>query len=109
MASGYPREWAWPIDWGDERQWHRVGLDLRGADLRAVDLKELPLSCLQGSLKWNSFPDIIQEQRNNALIHLRGADLRRAHLEGAILAGVHLEQVELADAHLEYAYLIRAH
>lgn len=98
-----------PIDWSDEKQRDREGLDLRGADLRFVDLKELPLACLQGSLKWNSLPDITQEQRANALVLLQGADLRRAHLEGATLTSVHLELVELTRVHLEYANLIRAH
>src|SRR5438874_341253 len=46
-----------PVDWNIENQRGRSGLDVRGADLRFVDLKELPLACLQGSLKWRSLPD----------------------------------------------------
>src|SRR5438045_6849072 len=33
-----------PIDWSDENQRKRKGLDLRGADLREVDLSNLPLA-----------------------------------------------------------------
>ena len=32
-----------PVDWSDESQRARTGLDLRGADLRRVDLQNLPL------------------------------------------------------------------
>src|SRR5258706_12608495 len=32
------------VDWSDESQRNRKGLDLRGADLRQVDLSELPLA-----------------------------------------------------------------
>src|SRR5213080_1041176 len=98
-----------PIDWSDEKQRDREGLDLRGADLRFVDLKELPLACLRGSLKWHSLTEITQEQRALAIVLLEGADLRRSHLEGAILTSAHLERAELASVHLEYAYLLRAH
>lgn len=98
-----------PVDWNDESQRVREGLDLRGADLRLVDLQNLPLACLQGSLKWNAQPNITQEQRANALARLEGANLRRTHLEGAILAEVHLEHGDLTGAYLEHAYLLRTH
>jgi uncharacterized protein YjbI with pentapeptide repeats len=98
-----------PVDWNDESQRTREGLDLRGADLRLVGLQGLPLACLQGSLKWNAQPNITQEQRAQALVHLEGANLRRAHLEGAILAEAHLEQQDLNGVHLEHAYLLRTH
>src|SRR2546423_1374635 len=39
-----------PVDWSDEKQRQRRGLDLRGADLRQVDLQRLPLACLHGGL-----------------------------------------------------------
>ena len=98
-----------PVDWNDENQRAREGLDLRGADLRLVDLQNLPLACLQGSLKWNAQPNITQEQRANALANLERANLRRAHLEGAILAEVHLEHGDLTGVHLQQAYLLRTH
>ena len=37
-----------PVDWSDEAQRSREGLDLRGADLRRVDLRGLPLARLRG-------------------------------------------------------------
>src|SRR5438034_9347913 len=44
-----------PVDWSDEHQRERLGLDLRGADLRHVDLRNLPLARMLGGLsrkKW---------------------------------------------------------
>lgn len=47
-----------PIDWSDERQRERLGLDLRGADLRGIDLNHLPLARIQAGLAtrewWNA-------------------------------------------------------
>ena len=37
-----------PVDWSDQHQRKRYGIDLRGADLRQVDLRELPLARIQG-------------------------------------------------------------
>lgn len=98
-----------PVDWNDESQRAREGLDLRGADLRYVDLKNLPMARLRGALTWKEQPYLTEERRQEALILLEGADLKYAHLEGAILADVRLEKVDLRAAHLEYAYLIRTH
>src|SRR5260370_5935502 len=39
-----------PIDWSDERQRKRPGLDLRGADLRQLNLRNLPLALTRGGL-----------------------------------------------------------
>jgi hypothetical protein len=39
-----------PVDWSDENQRHRAGLDLRGANLIQADLERLPLSNLYGGL-----------------------------------------------------------
>jgi len=41
-----------PVDWSDEKQRNRKGLDLRGADLRYADLQKLPLARLRGALTW---------------------------------------------------------
>src|SRR5690242_16210568 len=39
-----------PVDWCDESQRGREGLDLRGADLHEVDLRKLPLARLRAIL-----------------------------------------------------------
>ncbi len=39
-----------PVDWYDEYQREREGLDLRGADLSKVDLSRLPLAAMQAGL-----------------------------------------------------------
>ena len=39
-----------PVDWSDESQRTRRGIDLRSADLRRVDLHGLPLASLVGGL-----------------------------------------------------------
>ncbi len=44
-----------PVDWSDEQQRERMGLDLRGAELRQMDLRNLPLTRMLGGLnreKW---------------------------------------------------------
>src|SRR2546426_12315345 len=49
-----------PVDWSDEHQRKREGLDLRGADLSYIDLSNLPLARLCGGLteiEWNPFID----------------------------------------------------
>ena len=43
-----------PVDWNDESQREREGLDLRGADLRSLDLSGLPLArTIAGGFYWN--------------------------------------------------------
>ena len=98
-----------PVDWTDEKQRNRKGLDLRGADLRYADLQKLPLARLRGALTWREAPDLTKEQRRAAEVLLEDANLKQTHLEGAILAGVHLEKADLGRTRLEGAYLIRAH
>ncbi len=39
-----------PVDWSDESQRSRNGLDLRGTDLRHIDLQQLPLTRLRCGL-----------------------------------------------------------
>ncbi len=70
-----------PVDWSDESQREREGLDLRAADLSRIDLRELPLACMRGGLTWEEWLHTTPEQRNLAGLHLEGTDLRRAHLE----------------------------
>ncbi len=98
-----------PIDWSDEQQHEREGLDLRGADLKQVDLRNLPLAGMYGGLTWYPSSSELPEQFDMAAVNLEGADLSGAHLEGACLRGVHLEKVRLSGVHLEDADLSRAH
>ena len=97
-----------PIDWSDEGQREREGLDLRGADLSRVDLHNLPLACTIADVTWNIYLDLTEEQHLMAALQLEGADLKGAHLEGARLEFAHLEGADLRNAHLEGALLGRA-
>jgi len=98
------------IDWSDENQRERQGLDLRGADLSDVDFHDLPLSCLHVGLTEEERPRIPQEQYNNmAGVCMNEARLRRAHLEGANLRKAHLAGANLSEAHLAGANLIEAY
>lgn len=94
-----------PVDWSDEHQQERLGLDLRGADLRQVNLQRLPLIRMRGGLHSYEWFEASAEQRNMAAIHLEGADLRWARLEGAHLRFAHLEGADLRFAHFERAHL----
>jgi len=51
----------------------------------------------------------IREAVDLSMLHLEGANLRKARLEEAYLAGAHLEGANLDGAHLEYAYLTGAY
>src|SRR5262249_53785871 len=84
-----------PVDWNDEAQRAREGLDLRGADLRGVDLRGLPLARMLGGLAGAT-----AEQLAQAAAHLEGADLREAHLDGADLRGARAEGADLRRASL---------
>jgi hypothetical protein len=97
------------VDWSDERQRQREGLDLRGADLSAVDLSGLPLAKLRGGLTEDEWRNAQAQHVESAALHLEGADVSGAHLEGAILEGAHLEEARLRDAYLERANLRFAH
>src|SRR5215469_3809655 len=69
-----------PINWDDEGERERVGLDLRGADLQGVDLRWLPLARIVGGLVGGT-----DEQAEQAAVHLEGAELTEADLRGADL------------------------
>jgi uncharacterized protein YjbI with pentapeptide repeats len=108
-----------PVDWSDERQRTRDGLDLRGADLRRADLRALPLARLRGGLLIEERRDTAHWQDEAAALHLEEAALSDTHLEGASLStaylrgvfgrGTHLEQARLDQAHLEQAEIPQAH
>jgi len=104
-----------PVDWSDEKQRNRKGLDLRGADLRGegekhfVDLTYLPLSQLIGTLSLDEWDNATEQKRSLAFVHLERSNLWRAHLEGAHLMEAHLEGADLSEAHLEEAHLWGAH
>jgi hypothetical protein len=92
-----------PIDWRDESQRERNGLDLRGADLCQIDLSNLPLARLRGGLTFDEWDDATEEQRKWSAILMNGANLTEAHLEGA-----NLREAELKGADLSFAKLERA-
>lgn len=94
-----------PVDWSDESQRARKGLDLRGADLSHVDLQNLPLACLIGDVTWREWPDLTEGQHIMARVLLKGADLKGAHLEGVNLEYADLEKADLRYTHLERANL----
>lgn len=98
-----------PVDWSDERQRQREGLDLRGADLSEADLSGLPLTKLRGGLTEDEWRNAQVHQVEAAALHLEGADVSGAYLQGAILEGAHLEESRLRDAYLEQANLRFAH
>jgi uncharacterized protein YjbI with pentapeptide repeats len=116
-----------PVDWNDESQHEREGLDLRGADLSRVNLQNLPLTGLRGGLNTNDRRDVTATERDMAAInleqanlskaqlqrvnlrraHLRGADLTWAQLQNADLRGAQLQRVNLSNADLSGTYLQR--
>jgi uncharacterized protein YjbI with pentapeptide repeats len=94
-----------PVDWSDEHEQERLGLDLRGADLRGVNLQRLPLIRLRGGLDSYEWHEASEAQREMAAIRLEEADLRWVRLEGAHLRWAHLERAVLGFAHLERTHL----
>jgi uncharacterized protein YjbI with pentapeptide repeats len=105
-----------PIDWNDESQRKRDGLDLRGAILNKSNLSGLPLACMLGGLgsstKVTSTGETIlttPDQRAKAAVHMEGTDLFKAHLEGANLSRGRLNRANIRDAHLKKAEFFYAH
>jgi uncharacterized protein YjbI with pentapeptide repeats len=120
-----------PVDWSDDDQRERRGLDLRGADLRGVSLQELPLSCsVFGLLLVLPNKAIAMINLENPLINLEDplpssgkselavpimmADEDKAqHSSFAGLVDVGYiateHDMDLAAAHLERANLTNAH
>lgn len=98
-----------PVDWSDESQRERRGLDLRGADLRRVNLHGLPLVDLSAGFNTDRWSPRHVALIQLAMTHLEEVDLSEAHLEGANLRWVHLEEADLRGVHLEGADLQYAH
>lgn len=92
-----------PIDWKDESQRKRDGLDLRGADLCQIDLSNLPLARLSGGLNFEEWNDATEEQRKWSAVLMNEANLTEAHLEGANLREAQLKGADLGFAKLERA------
>jgi uncharacterized protein YjbI with pentapeptide repeats len=93
------------VDWSDESQREREGLDVRGADLRGTDLSSLPLACLRGGLKRQEWRNATDEQRALAVVRLQGANLREARLQEANLREARLQEANLREAQLQRANL----
>ncbi|HLX57786.1 MAG TPA: hypothetical protein VKR83_12240 [Ktedonobacteraceae bacterium] len=72
-----------PVDWHDESQRDRDGLDLRGADLQKVNLRGLPLVCLIGGLTGSTWFYASPEQCEMAAVRMQGALLIETELAGA--------------------------
>lgn len=98
-----------PVDWSDERQHARVGLDLRGALLSGEDLSRLPLARTQFGLSAQERLAVRDVVGRAAAAQLVGVDFSAAHLEGASFYGAQMQQVNLSDADATAAYLSYAH
>jgi len=94
-----------PIDWSDERQRDRLGLDLRGADLRRIDLNHLPLARLRAGLATIEWWTATDQERKEAGAHLEEAILDWAHLEGASFRWAYLEGTHFFGAYMQESRL----
>jgi uncharacterized protein YjbI with pentapeptide repeats len=94
-----------PVDWTNEQERERAGLDVRYADLRQADLRHLPLTKLRGGLTSDEYGRATVEQQNMAGVLMERANLSGARLEGANLRGAQLEKAYLRGAQLEGANL----
>mgnify|MGYP002402111500 CR=1 FL=1 len=89
-----------PIDWHEESQRMRQGLDFRGANFRGENLSYLPLARMRGG-RWA----MTKEKRSAVAVHLEKANLEGANLQGAELWGAHLQEANLLEAYLLKARL----
>jgi|GEM_PF-4236331 len=97
-----------PVNWSDESQRGRKGLDLRGANLRGADLHGLPLACMQGGLAEEDWFAATPRQCAMAAAHLEGANLSGTHLEGAAFCRAYLKKANLSRAYLDWADFFEA-
>ncbi len=98
-----------PVNWYDQRQRERKGIDLRGASLAGLNLRALPLARMQGGLTHQERVATRREESQKAVIHLEGANLAAAHLEGASLARARLDNANLYNAYCQHAELVATH
>lgn len=96
------------VDWSDESQQQRLGVDLRGANLRKADLSGLPLTRMIGGIKRSERLAMNKEQQRLAAVHLEGAKLVNAQLQGARLREAKLRGADLENAQLQMAFLVEA-
>lgn len=113
-----------PVDWGNENEGKREGLDLRGANLCDADLHGLPLTYLRGGLTNHEGYKVAQEHSARAVelvvgdfdfsrTALKAMELGRAgeagaQLQGANLSGARLDGASLLWANLQGANLSKA-
>ncbi len=97
-----------PVDWSDENQQERRGLDIRGADLQGAQLQKLPLARLHAGLTFEEHGQATEEQRDMAGVLMEGADLSGAQLQGAFLIRAQLQKANLFKAQLQKAFLVEA-
>ena len=97
-----------PVDWTDDKQHERQGLDIRGADLGHMNLRRLPLAAICGGLEEAEWRSVTPEQRNSASLRLENANLREVHLEGANLRRAYMNGTYFRDAYLAEADLSRS-
>ena len=92
-----------PIDWQDESQHEREGLNLFRVDLRGEDLGYLPLAkiCLRhAQLKKAYFMEAQLQEADLSGAQLQEAVLALANLQEADLSGAQLEKTEMGNAKL---------
>ena len=100
-----------PVDWSDESQRERGGLNLLGVDLRHVNLGGLPLAktFLRRAQLEGAFLLMARlEQADLCNAQLQGTVLGVAELQGADLSGAELEKADLGAAELQGANLFMA-
>ncbi|MGI9057086.1 MAG: pentapeptide repeat-containing protein [Ktedonobacteraceae bacterium] len=96
-----------PVDWSNETQRERHGLDLRAADLRQINLASLPLTGLQGGLMWKDWLVATEEQTSMAAVFMEEANLFDAQLQRAELFKAQFQKANLLSANLVQAKLAR--
>jgi uncharacterized protein YjbI with pentapeptide repeats len=99
-----------PVDWQDETQQPREGLDVCGAVLSG-NLRGLPLSRLKGGLarsEWSGWVRASKELLALGAVDMEAADLFGTHLEGASLTSAQFKQADLRLACLDGANLTGA-
>jgi uncharacterized protein YjbI with pentapeptide repeats len=102
-----------PVNWDDERQRGRKGIDLRGAQLNGVNMTRLPMArIIAGSSVYDTEPnagkEVTEAIMQKAAIHLVGVDLSGADLQGANLRGAEIRSAHLNSARMERAVLSSA-